>query len=114
MHISCLEINNLSDINILDLGIDNNFNVNSASVKEVGQSVINAFSAYHDEYILFDEVSESLEYFLNTNADFIILTQQQINHLYLMDDAITVGRNGQQIHLLKFNEESLQKVFYNV
>ena len=114
MNITCLEINNLSDISFLNLSIDNDFNVNAASMKEVNQSVTNAFCAYYDEDILFDELVKSLEYYSGTNADFIILTQQQIDYLNLMNDAITVGRKGQQIHLLKFSDDSLQKVFYNV
>ena len=114
MHITCLEINNLSDISVLDLSIGNDFNVDAASMKEVNQSVTNAFCAYYDEDIMFDELVKSLEYYSGANADFIILTQQQIDYLNLMNDAITVGRKGQQIHLLKFSDDSLQKVFFNV
>ena len=42
------------------------------------------------------------------------MQQQQIDYLNLMNDAITVGRNGQQIHLLEFNNNSLRKVLFNV
>lgn len=114
MNITCLEINNLSDVNILDLDIDTNFSVCAASTREVEKSVANAFDAYYNNEILFDGIVRSLDYYANTEADFIILTQQQIDYLNLGDDIITVGRNGQQIYLLEFNNSSLRKVLFNV
>ena len=114
MHITCLEINNLSDVNVLDLDIDSSFNVCAASSREVDRSVSNAFDAYYNNEILFDGIVRSLDYYADVSADFIILTQQQIDYLNLMDDAITVGRNGQQIHLLEFNNDSLRKVLFSV
>ena len=113
MHITCLEISSSVDVNVLDLSIDNNFCVSGASMKEIDQSISNTFSAYYNNEISFDEIVKSLDYFLNTKADFIILTQQQTDHLSLMNDAITVGRKGQQIHLLEFNNDSLRKVLLN-
>jgi hypothetical protein len=80
----------------------------------VDQSVSNAFDAYYNNEILFDGIVRSLDYYSDVSADFIILTQQQIDYLNLMNDAITVGRNGQQIHLLEFNNNSLRKVLFNV
>ena len=114
MHITCLEINSLSEVNILDLSIDNNFNVNAASMKEADQSVANAFDAYYNNEILFDGIVRSLDYYSDTEANFIILTRQQTDCLNLMDSAITIGRSGQQIHLLEFNNDSLRKVLFNV
>ena len=114
MHITCLEISSPTEVNILNISISSNFGVDGASMKEVDQSVLSAFSAYYNDEISFDEIERTLEYFLNTKADFIILTQQQTDFLELMNNAITVGRSGQQIHLLEFNNNSLDKVFLNV
>lgn len=114
MHITCLEINNLADVNAIDLSIDNNFSIDAASMKEVDQSVSNAFDAYYNNEILFDGVVRSLQHYSDVNADFIILTQQQLDYLNVSDDAITIGRNGQQIHLLEFNDKSLRRILFNV
>lgn len=114
MHITCLEINNLSDVNILELSIDNNFSVDAASMREVDQSVTNAFDAYYDNEILFDGVVRSLAYYENVEPDFIVLTKQQLNELEQISDVITVGSRGRQLHLLEFNNSSLRKVLFNV
>ena len=114
MHITCLEISDPIEVNILNLSIGSNFGVDGASMKEVDQSISSAFSAYYNNEISFDEIVRTLEYFSNTKPDFIILTQPQTDYLALMNNAITVGRSGQQIHLLEFNNNSLDKVLFNV
>ena len=114
MRISCLEINSSTNIHCINLSLGQSFNVEAASCDELSQEALETFSSYLNNEIVFNDIEKSLEYFDNVNADFIILTKQQTDFLDLMDNAITIGRSGQQIHLLEFNNNSLDKVFLNV
>ena len=114
MHISCLEVNSNSDINILDLCLDTSFSVEAAACGPVDERVINTIDAYYNNDVSFEEITKSIRHFSNSNADFIILTHRQIQSLDLSGEAIVVGKAGQQIYLLDFNSDSLRKVLYYV
>lgn len=114
MHISCLEINSGSDINILDLCLDSSFSVEAAACGPVDDCVINTIEAYYNNEVSFDEIVKSIKHFSDANTNFIILTHRQIQRLGLSDDVIVIGKPGQQIYLLDLNSDALRKVLYHV
>ena len=114
MHISCLEINSGSDINVIDLCLDNSFSVEAAACGPVDDCVINTIDAYYNNEVSFDEIVKSIRHFSNANTNFIILTHKQLQSLGLGSDIIVVGKPGQQIYLLDLNSDGLRKVLYHV
>jgi len=114
MHISCLEVNSNSDINILDLCLDASYSVEAAACGPVDERVINTIDAYYNNEVSFEEITKSIRHFSNSNADFIILTRKQLQSLDLGNDIIVIGKPGQQIYLLDLNSDALRKVLYHV